>query len=233
MNPAGGTIDLSDATASAVLPIHPDDLPALADATARSGLRLARIELAGCDDKPCLLRRIASALAFPAGFGENWDALSDNLRDLGWLSAAGHVLLFERADHLRDRSEDDYDVLLDVLDDAAATWARRDQPFFAFLELAERDGERTGEAVGAAGDDGPEDASAPPDIVFVLDGEHVELNQLLKRIGLAESGGAGKALVARGAVCVDGARELRKTCKIRAGQRVTVDGIRIDVTREE
>jgi len=57
-------------------------------------------------------------------------------------------------------------------------------------------------------------------IDFDLDGEYVELNQLLKLAGLVDSGGAGKQVVASGAVRVDGDVELRKTCKIRAGQRV-------------
>jgi ribosome-associated protein len=59
-------------------------------------------------------------------------------------------------------------------------------------------------------------------IDFELHGDHVELNQLLKLAGLCDSGGAGKQLVASGAVQVDGAVELRKTCKIRAGQVVRV-----------
>jgi ribosome-associated protein len=66
-------------------------------------------------------------------------------------------------------------------------------------------------------------------IEFPLEGDHVELNQLLKLCGLVDSGGAGKALVASGAVRVDGAVELRKTCKIRAGQVVEVDRVRIRV----
>lgn len=57
---------------------------------------------------------------------------------------------------------------------------------------------------------------------FELDREYVELNQLLKLTGLCDSGGAGKHLVASGAVQVDGVVELRKTCKIRAGQTVRV-----------
>jgi ribosome-associated protein len=65
---------------------------------------------------------------------------------------------------------------------------------------------------------------------FDLDRDHVELNQLLKLAGVCDSGGAGKALVASGAVTVDGGVELRKTCKIRAGQVVRVGDIRIDVT---
>ena len=64
---------------------------------------------------------------------------------------------------------------------------------------------------------------------FVLDREFIELNQLLKLAGLVDSGGAGKALVASGQVRVDGAVELRKTAKIRAGQTVRVDMVEIRV----
>jgi ribosome-associated protein len=66
-------------------------------------------------------------------------------------------------------------------------------------------------------------------IRFELESEFVELNQLLKLAGLCDSGGAGKMLVASGAVTVDGAVELRKTCKIRAGQQVQSGGARIEV----
>ena len=68
-----------------------------------------------------------------------------------------------------------------------------------------------------------------PRIDFDLDGDHVELNQLLKLAGLVDSGGAGKQLVASGAVRVDGVVELRKTCKIRAGQRVQLGDAEIVV----
>ena len=66
-------------------------------------------------------------------------------------------------------------------------------------------------------------------IEFPLEGEHVELNQLLKLVGLCDSGGAGKMLVASGAVRVDGAVELRKTCKIRAGQEVVVESAHVRI----
>lgn len=64
-------------------------------------------------------------------------------------------------------------------------------------------------------------------ITFPLDGEYIELNQLLKLAGFCDSGGAGKMLVASGHVSVDGQPELRKTCKIRAGQTVAYDNMRI------
>lgn len=66
-------------------------------------------------------------------------------------------------------------------------------------------------------------------ITFDLEGEFVELNQLLKLAGLCDSGGAGKNMVASGVVAVDGKRELRKTAKIRSGQTVSVGDVRIRV----
>ena len=68
-----------------------------------------------------------------------------------------------------------------------------------------------------------------PAIDFELDREFVELNQLLKLAGLCDSGGAGKALVASGAVRVDGQPETRNTAKIRAGQSVQVGDAHIRV----
>ncbi|USX19443.1 RNA-binding S4 domain-containing protein [Oxalobacteraceae bacterium OTU3REALA1] len=66
-------------------------------------------------------------------------------------------------------------------------------------------------------------------VSFELNGEFVELNQLLKLVGLCDSGGAGKMMVASGAVKVDGKQELRKTAKIRAGQQVSVGDINISI----
>lgn len=64
---------------------------------------------------------------------------------------------------------------------------------------------------------------------FELDREYVALNDLLKLAGACDSGGMGKALVAAGEVSVDGAVELRKTAKIRAGQVVRLGDLEIRV----
>ena len=64
---------------------------------------------------------------------------------------------------------------------------------------------------------------------FSLTGEYIELHSLLKVTGVCDSGGAGKVIVASGQVKVDGKVELRKACKIRAGQVVTLGDIRINV----
>jgi ribosome-associated protein len=66
-------------------------------------------------------------------------------------------------------------------------------------------------------------------VEFDLRGEFITLDSLLKATGLADSGGAAKAMVADGKVQVDGQVESRKTAKIRAGQVVAVAGTRIQV----
>ncbi|WP_372525385.1 RNA-binding S4 domain-containing protein [Piscinibacter sp.] len=66
-------------------------------------------------------------------------------------------------------------------------------------------------------------------IDFELRGEFIPLDALLKATGLAGSGGGAKAMVSAGQVQVDGRDELRKTCKIRAGQVVSVHGARVRV----
>jgi ribosome-associated protein len=68
-----------------------------------------------------------------------------------------------------------------------------------------------------------------PQLEFRLTDEYIGLNRLLKLTGVCASGGAGKMLVATGTVTVDGARELRKTCKVRAGQIVRVGTVQISV----
>ena len=64
---------------------------------------------------------------------------------------------------------------------------------------------------------------------LTLRGEFIELDKLLKAMGLVESGGRARVLIAAGEVRVDGQVELRKTAKIRAGQVVEFNGQRVEV----
>jgi len=61
-----------------------------------------------------------------------------------------------------------------------------------------------------------------PQHTFTLDRDYIELHNLLKLLGIAPSGGAAKAMIGDGLVCVDGVVETRKTRKLRGGERVTV-----------
>jgi len=63
----------------------------------------------------------------------------------------------------------------------------------------------------------------------IINADYVELCNLLKLVGLADSGGRGKTMVAEGLVKVDGLLELRKTAKIRVGQVVECEGTHIHV----
>ena len=67
-------------------------------------------------------------------------------------------------------------------------------------------------------------------ITFKLeDAEYIRLCDLLKTAGLCDSGGQAKAVIADGQVKVDQQVELRKRCKITAGQSVEFAGELIEV----
>ena len=65
------------------------------------------------------------------------------------------------------------------------------------------------------------------DIEFNLTTDYVELCNLLKLVGIADSGGRGKSMVSEGLVQVDDLIEKRKRAKVRTGQTVKVTGISI------
>jgi hypothetical protein len=134
---AEGALDLTQANDGGVYFVDAADFDALVAAAVQGNLYVCRADLAGCQDKGELLRRLASALKLPAGFGQNWDALVDSLRDLGWLHGVGHALLLDHANDLRQAATKDFDTLLGILHDAASFAIGQDRPFFAFLSLPE------------------------------------------------------------------------------------------------
>ena len=62
------------------------------------------------------------------------------------------------------------------------------------------------------------------EIKFLIRGEYIQLDQLLKATGLVSSGGLAHAEIVAGAVQVDGMVETRKRAKLRPGQRVHYGG---------
>lgn len=126
---------LHDLNNAGVYAIGNEDVSPLSAAMRDAGLRVCRIDLAGCGSKRMLLMRLAAQLDFPAGFGGNWDALSDNLRDLQWLPAEGYALFLTDADALRAEAPADFDTLLEIFDEASRSWGERNVPFWAFLSV--------------------------------------------------------------------------------------------------
>ena len=69
-------------------------------------------------------------------------------------------------------------------------------------------------------------------IRFAIRGDHIQLDQLLKATGLADSGGAAHAAISDGLVRVDGEIETRKRAKLRPGQRVEFAGEVVELVGE-
>jgi len=98
-----------------------------------------------CGTRAACLAEISRALAFPAYFGGNWDALDECLSDLEWLPGAGYLLVFRDADRLLTGAEEDYRTLIDVLEGAGQEWSaprssppRAALPFHAILAVTSR-----------------------------------------------------------------------------------------------
>ena len=69
-------------------------------------------------------------------------------------------------------------------------------------------------------------------IRFPVEGEFIQLDQLLKVVGLCGSGGEAKQRVADGKVQVDGEIENRKRAKLRPGQRIDFAGETTELVTE-
>ena len=66
--------------------------------------------------------------------------------------------------------------------------------------------------------------------VFKLDGKpYIPLCDILKKVGLCQTGGHAKLVIADGLVKVDNEIELRKRCKIKEGQIIEFEGKRVKV----
>lgn len=62
---------------------------------------------------------------------------------------------------------------------------------------------------------------------FKIEGDYIELIQLLKALGIAQTGGHAKFIVENGEVRRNGLVELRKRAKLIPGDEITLDSLRI------
>ncbi len=130
-------LDFGDAAHGGIFFVTSEDLEPLAEAAGMQGLRVCRVNLASYTNREALFDHLTAALRLPADFGRNWDALADSIRDLSWLKAPGFILLFDQAQDMRDANEDDFDMLLDILEEAVDYWQDAGSPFFTFFALPE------------------------------------------------------------------------------------------------
>jgi len=66
-------------------------------------------------------------------------------------------------------------------------------------------------------------------IDFQLNGEYIELIQLLKATGIAETGGHAKMIVENGLITRNGEIELRKRAKLISGDIIVLEDIEITI----
>ncbi|RDI98233.1 barnase inhibitor [Dyella solisilvae] len=130
-------LDFGDPEHGGIFFVTSEDLDPLGDAAGMQGLRVCRVSLADYTDRELLFDRLTMALRLPAEFGRNWDALADSVRDLSWLKSPGYTLLFDQAQDMRDANEEDFDTLLDILEEAVDYWQDAESPFFVFFALPE------------------------------------------------------------------------------------------------
>jgi hypothetical protein len=99
------------------------------------GWSAAVVDLSDAMDKPTILEVLASALAFPAWVGRNWDALDDALRDLSWWPEGrlGRLIVVIGLERATVGSPRDRTMVRDVLRGAAAHWSVSDQPLVVLL----------------------------------------------------------------------------------------------------
>lgn len=99
--------------------VAPDRLRQLLDG---DGLAVFYIDGTTVSDKASFLRASASALRFPPGSGQNWDALEELLRDLEWEKASGYVVVYENPARLARGSPTDWATALEILRSTVEFW---------------------------------------------------------------------------------------------------------------
>lgn len=131
MNPLAQ--QLNDATAAGCYALG-CGMDELCRAAGEAGFTLFDADLNGVKGKQNLLGTLARAAAFPPEFGANWDALADALCDLSWHgSPAGYVLLLRNVSDTFGLSQNDREIIQDILADTVVYWRQRRKPFWVFF----------------------------------------------------------------------------------------------------
>lgn len=76
-----------------------------------------------CQTKADLFSTFTEALAFPSYFGENWDAFEECINDMEWMPARGYVIVILEAEYLLIDNQADYDIFVDIMQEAGRRWA--------------------------------------------------------------------------------------------------------------
>lgn len=75
----------------------------------------------------------AKTMNFPDYFGNNWDAFSDCIDDLSWLSADGYILLYTQPDNFANNDPSEWSIALDIFQEVVESWRETDTPMYVLL----------------------------------------------------------------------------------------------------
>lgn len=92
--------------------------------------------LSDINSKDQLFKELSYKLQFPAYFGNNWDALSDCLRDFNWIDQEGIVLVHDEVPKL---DETTLNIYIQTLAEAVQDWKEGEDHYLeiVFSEKAE------------------------------------------------------------------------------------------------
>jgi len=119
--------------ASGLFHFLPVDRPEIEKIARRHGSRLLPVDLSHAGSREQVLHTLGQALAFPAWYGANFDALHDCLADDEWRGKQGSIVLISGLTTLHRANPDAYTTLLEVLSSAAHT-ADAKHPLWLLLD---------------------------------------------------------------------------------------------------
>jgi hypothetical protein len=88
-----------------------------------AGINFFYLNMADVTSKRAFLERCAKVMSFPDYFGNNWDALSECIRDLEWLPPARrYVVVLDNLVAFAATAPEEYGVAVDIFASARAFW---------------------------------------------------------------------------------------------------------------
>jgi hypothetical protein len=97
------------------------------------GFQLFYINGKDVTSKAEFLQASAKTINFPDYFGDNWDAFTDCITDLSWLSADGYILLYTQPENLAYNDPSEWSIALDIFQEAVEYWRETDTPLYVLL----------------------------------------------------------------------------------------------------
>lgn len=125
-------------------------LNSLSEKHSTEKILVANIDGEQVDTLDKFYEELITQLKFPDNFGRNFDAFDEMINDLDWLDETIIRIVFKNYDDfLSEENDEAREILLTILDDAAAEWKRNDDTkklkmYIEPSELAEDDLETLG-----------------------------------------------------------------------------------------